>query len=47
LRLTERAAGEALGDLNEAADLGSAAKVLVYDSDEAGHKVAHYCKAIS
>ncbi len=47
LRLTERAAGEALRDLDEAADLGSATKVIVYYSEEAGHKVAHYFKAVS
>jgi hypothetical protein len=47
LRLTERAAGEALRELEEASGLGGATKVIVYYSEEAGHKVAHYFKAVS
>jgi len=45
LQLTDRAAAETGSVLNDASTGG--AKVVVYYSDEAGHKVAHYFKKIS
>jgi len=44
LRLTERAAAEAHSDLDDASKGG--ARVVVYYSDEAGRKVAHFFKKI-
>jgi hypothetical protein len=45
LQLTERAAAEADGGLSDASKNGT--KVVVYYSDEAGRKVAHYFKKLS
>jgi hypothetical protein len=45
LQLTDRAAAEAEKDIDEAS--GGATKVVVYYSDEAGRKVAHYFRKIS
>ena len=45
LRLTERAAAEAGKDVDQAAT--AAVKVIVYYSDEAGRKVAHFFKKAS
>jgi hypothetical protein len=45
LRLTERAASDVGKELDAAAD--GTAKVVVYVSDEAGHRVAHYFKRVS
>ena len=42
MRLTDRAAGEAGGGLDDAAGT----RVTVYYSDELGHKVAHYFKTM-
>jgi hypothetical protein len=44
LQLTERAAAEAGKDIDEAS--GGATKVVVYYSDDAGRKVAHYFRRI-
>ena len=43
LRLTDRAAAEAVPDSQPAAD---GTKVTVYYSDEEGHKVAHFFKKV-
>jgi len=45
LRLTDRAAAEAAKDVDQAAT--DAMKVIVYYSDEAGRKVAHFFKKAS
>ncbi len=45
LRLTDRAAAEAAKDVDQAA--AAAVKVIVYYSDEAGRKVAHFVKKAS
>jgi flagellar hook-associated protein FlgK len=45
LRLSERAATDVGKDVDRAADRG--AKVIVYYTDEAGNRVAHYFKRIS
>ena len=45
LRLTDRAAAEAAKDVDQAAT--AAVKVIVYYSDEAGRKVAHFFKKAS
>jgi hypothetical protein len=45
LRLTDRAAAEAATDVDQAAT--AAVKVIVYYSDEAGRKVAHFFKKAS
>ena len=44
-RLTERAAFDVGKDLESAAD--GTAKVVIYYTDEAGHRVAHYFKRVS
>ena len=44
LQLTQRAAAEAEQDSDEGS--GGATKVVVYYSDDAGRKVAHYFKKI-
>ena len=44
-RLTERAASDVGKDLDGAAD--GTAKVVVYYTDEAGHRVAHYFKRVA
>jgi len=44
-RLTQRAAAEATKDVDQAG--ASAAKVIIYYSDEAGQKVAHFFKNAS
>jgi hypothetical protein len=44
LQLTDRATAEAEADLGTAKD---GAKIVVYYSDEAGRRVAHYFKKIS
>jgi hypothetical protein len=43
-RLTERAASDVGKDLDSAAD--GTVKVVVYYTDEAGHRVAHYFKRV-
>ena len=45
LRLTDRAAAEAAKDVDQAAT--AAVKIIVYYSDEAGRKVAHFFKKAS
>jgi hypothetical protein len=45
LRLTERAASDVGKDLDGAA--ASASKVVVYYTDDAGHRTAHYFKRVS
>jgi hypothetical protein len=45
LRLTERAASDVSKDIDGAA--AGTAKVVVYYTDEAGHRVAHYFKRVA
>ena len=45
LQMTTRAAAESRADVDEAQ--GEATRIVVYYSDEAGHKIAHYFRKSS